>query len=122
MMYGRTCVDASSLPKQEVLRIHDVRSCFACAQCGFGLLEAGTVQVKNVKNILLKNLLDACVGAILWFSLGHGIAYDGSGSFIGDAGAPVWWPAFCGGVDVVLGLGLLAAYILSSRRLPSQDR
>ena len=28
-------------------------------QCGFALLEAGTVRAKNTKNILLKNLLDA---------------------------------------------------------------
>ena len=31
-------------------------------QCGFALLEAGTVRSKNTKNILLKNLLDACIG------------------------------------------------------------
>ena len=31
-------------------------------QCGFALLEAGSVRTKNTKNILLKNLLDACLG------------------------------------------------------------
>ena len=29
-------------------------------QAGFGVLEAGSVRVKNTRNILLKNLLDAC--------------------------------------------------------------
>ena len=29
-------------------------------QAGFGLLEAGSVRTKNTRNILLKNLLDAC--------------------------------------------------------------
>ncbi len=43
-------------------------------QCGFALLEAGTVRAKNTKNILLKNLLDACVGAMIWWSFGHSIA------------------------------------------------
>ena len=43
-------------------------------QCGFALLEAGTVRAKNTKNILLKNLLDACVGAMIWYSFGHAIA------------------------------------------------
>ena len=40
-------------------------------QCGFALLEAGTVRAKNTKNILLKNMLDACVGAIIWWSFGY---------------------------------------------------
>ena len=43
-------------------------------QCGFALLEAGTVRAKNTKNILLKNLLDACVGALIWWSMGYMIA------------------------------------------------
>ena len=43
-------------------------------QCGFALLEAGTVRAKNTKNILLKNLLDACLGALIWWSLGYMIA------------------------------------------------
>ena len=32
----------------------------AVRQAGFGVLEAGSVRVKNTRNILLKNLLDAC--------------------------------------------------------------
>lgn len=53
-------------------------------QCGFGMLEAGTVRAKNTKNILLKNLLDACIGAIVWWAVGYGIAYDGNNNkFIG---------------------------------------
>lgn len=59
-------------------------------QCGFALLEAGTVRSKNTKNILLKNLLDACLGAIIWWAWGMGVAYGDSGSedgnvFIGTA-------------------------------------
>jgi len=61
-------------------------------QAGFALLEAGTVRAKNAKNILMKNLLDACIGAIIWWAWGYGIAYNGGGSagpkgngFIGHA-------------------------------------
>jgi Amt family ammonium transporter len=43
-------------------------------QAGFGLLEAGSVRTKNTKNILLKNLLDACIGAIVWWAWGYAAA------------------------------------------------
>ena len=43
-------------------------------QCGFGMLEAGNVRLKNTKNILLKNLLDACLGAVIWWVCGFMIA------------------------------------------------
>jgi len=45
-------------------------------QAGFATLSAGSIRSKNVKNILLKNLLDACMGALAWFLFGYGFAYD----------------------------------------------
>jgi len=48
-------------------------------QAGFATLSAGSIRAKNVKNILLKNLLDACIGAFAWFLLGYGFAYDADG-------------------------------------------
>eukprot|EP01025_Chloroclados_australasicus_P017297 TRINITY_DN187_c0_g1_i2.p2 TRINITY_DN187_c0_g1~~TRINITY_DN187_c0_g1_i2.p2 ORF type:complete len:472 (-),score=79.14 TRINITY_DN187_c0_g1_i2:766-2181(-) len=44
-------------------------------QCGFAMLSAGSVRSKNAMNIILKNLLDACFGAIGWYLLGWAIAY-----------------------------------------------
>ncbi|WP_298189373.1 hypothetical protein [Novosphingobium sp.] len=38
----------------------------------------------------------------------HGLFDALRGQFGLDDGAPMWWPAFCGAVDVVLGLLLLA--------------
>lgn len=29
---------------------------------------------KNTKNIMLKNMLDACIGAIVWWAYGYGVA------------------------------------------------
>jgi Amt family ammonium transporter len=56
-------------------------------QAGFATLSAGSIRAKNVKNILLKNLLDACIGAFGFFLLGYGFAYhadeDDSNPFIG---------------------------------------
>jgi len=53
-------------------------------QCGFAMLCAGSVRQKNVKNIMLKNLLDACGGALGYWSIGFAIAY-GEGAFIGTS-------------------------------------
>ena len=44
-------------------------------QCGFAMLSAGSVRAKNAKNIILKNLLDACFGAIGWYLTGYAFAY-----------------------------------------------
>jgi len=56
-------------------------------QAGFALLEAGCVRAKNTKNILLKNVLDACLGGIIWWFIGYPLAFgdpgSGTQSFIG---------------------------------------
>ena len=52
-------------------------------QCGFGMLEAGSVRAKNTKNIMIKNLLDVCSGALAWFAFGSSIARDGEGAVFG---------------------------------------
>jgi Amt family ammonium transporter len=44
-------------------------------QTGFAMLCAGSVRAKNVKNIMLKNLLDACGGALGFWLIGYGLAY-----------------------------------------------
>ena len=56
-------------------------------QAGFALLEAGSIRAKNTKNILIKNSLDACLGAILWWFCGYSFAFgvqgDSPNKFIG---------------------------------------
>jgi Amt family ammonium transporter len=47
------------------------------------MLCAGSIRSKNVKNIMLKNLLDACGGAIGFWSIGYALAYGASGKFVG---------------------------------------
>lgn len=46
-------------------------------QVGFAALEAGTCRRKNVQNILLKNVADACIGAICWYVCGFSLAWGG---------------------------------------------
>jgi ammonium transporter, Amt family len=57
-------------------------------QAGFAMVEAGFVRSKNVGNILMKNLLDACVGCLAFFAVGWGLAYglsgDASSGFAGN--------------------------------------
>jgi ammonium transporter, Amt family len=53
-------------------------------QAGFAMLTAGSVRSKNTKNVLLKNMLDACVGAVGFFLFGYSFAYGPkSNQFIG---------------------------------------
>lgn len=44
-------------------------------QAGFGLLEVGGVRAKNASNIMLKNVMDAAVGAIAYYVFGYSLAY-----------------------------------------------
>jgi len=53
-------------------------------QTGFAMLEVGSVNTKNTRNILLKNILDAAIGGIVWWLLGFGLAMgDAPSRFIG---------------------------------------
>lgn len=51
-------------------------------QTGFTMLEAGTVQSKNVKAVLLKNITDMLFGTLIWWLIGYGI-YLGDDVFAG---------------------------------------
>lgn len=54
-------------------------------QTGFALLECGSVRQKNSQSILIKNLFDACVGAIGFWLVGYAFAFGSpNGGFIGS--------------------------------------
>ena len=55
-------------------------------QAGFSMLEAGCVASKNVQNILYKNLMDACIGALVFWLFGYAVAYGtaNDGPYIGS--------------------------------------
>ncbi|MCL6644945.1 MAG: ammonium transporter [Dehalococcoidia bacterium] len=55
-------------------------------QAGFAMLTGGFVRSKNTANILMKNMIDACVGGILFWAIGYGIAYGASDSANGFIG------------------------------------
>ena len=56
-------------------------------QCGFGMLEAGTVSSKGTQDIMLKNLFDSALGGILWWLVGYGFTNEGGSPFIGISAA-----------------------------------
>ena len=52
-------------------------------QAGFALCEAGLTRAKNTGNILMKNMMDFCIGVPCYWLIGFGIMFAGSGALIG---------------------------------------
>jgi Amt family ammonium transporter len=67
-------------------------------QAGFALVESGLTRAKNAVNIMMKNLLDFCFGAVLFWAVGYAVMYSSGDSnylgfdkalaFLGTANAP----------------------------------
>jgi Amt family ammonium transporter len=61
-------------------------------QTGFAMLCAGSIRAKNVKNVILWNLLDSCGGGLAFWSVGYALAYGGDDAededktFVGNKG------------------------------------
>jgi Amt family ammonium transporter len=52
-------------------------------QAGFALCEAGLTRAKNTGNILMKNMMDFCIGTPCFWLVGFGLMFFGRGGFIG---------------------------------------
>lgn len=52
-------------------------------QAGFALVEAGLTRAKSVANIMMKNMMDLCAGAIAFFAVGYAFAFGEGNAFIG---------------------------------------
>lgn len=55
-------------------------------QAGFAFLTAGLTRAKNVGNIMMKNLMDFCVGVLAFAAVGFGFAFGSGNDFIGTSG------------------------------------
>lgn len=53
-------------------------------QAGFALVEAGFTRSKNTTNILFKNLMDFCIGTLVFWIIGYGIMFGAGNGFIGS--------------------------------------
>jgi Amt family ammonium transporter len=55
-------------------------------QAGFALVEAGLTRAKSVSNIMMKNMMDFCVGVLAFAAVGFGFAFGSGNDFIGTSG------------------------------------
>ncbi len=70
---------------------------FICAvlvifmQPGFAMVESGFNAAKNTVNILFKNVMDLCIGVLLYFFVGYGLMYGDAvlGGFLGWGGVGI---------------------------------
>ena len=56
-------------------------------QAGFAMVESGLTRAKNAGNIIMKNLMDFCIGTVVFMLLGYGIMNSES-YFFGLIGLP----------------------------------
>lgn len=47
-------------------------------QAGFAMVETGFTRAKNVVNIIMKNLMDFCIGSVAFFVVGFGVMFGGN--------------------------------------------
>lgn len=52
-------------------------------QAGFAMVETGFTRAKNAGNIIMKNLMDFCIGTPLYWLVGFGIMFGTSSAFFG---------------------------------------
>ena len=52
-------------------------------QAGFAMCEAGLTRAKNTGNILMKNMMDFCIGAVIFWIVGFGIMFGSATGIFG---------------------------------------
>ncbi|MDD6616243.1 MAG: ammonium transporter [Lachnospiraceae bacterium] len=52
-------------------------------QAGFAMVETGLTRAKNAGNIIMKNLMDFSIGTPIYWFIGYGIMFGGTGALIG---------------------------------------
>ncbi len=51
-------------------------------QAGFAMVETGFTRAKNAGNIIMKNLMDFCIGTPVFWLVGFGIMFGAGNGFI----------------------------------------
>jgi Amt family ammonium transporter len=55
-------------------------------QAGFAMVEGGLTRAKNTGNIMMKNLLDFCMGSLAFWLVGFGLMFGNGNPFFGTTG------------------------------------
>ena len=55
-------------------------------QAGFAMVETGFTRAKNACNIVLKNLIDFCLGSLAFWAVGFGLMFGVSNGWLGMSG------------------------------------
>ncbi len=63
-------------------------------QAGFAMVEAGFTRAKNTGNIIMKNLMDFCIGTVMWFIIGASLMLTYTDPVTGEVSKGIW--AFVG--------------------------
>ncbi len=58
-------------------------------QAGFAMVETGFTRAKNTGNIIMKNVMDFCIGTVVFILIGFGL-FLGENTFFGLIGKPNW--------------------------------
>ena len=59
-------------------------------QAGFAMVEAGFTRAKNTGNIIMKNLMDFCIGTIMWFLIGASFMLSYTDPTTGEVSQGIW--------------------------------
>mgnify|MGYP001314551102 FL=1 len=59
-------------------------------QAGFAMVETGFTRAKNAGNIIMKNLMDFCIGTPIYWLLGFGVMFGGIAAS-GDVNPIMGW-------------------------------
>ncbi|MBQ3801939.1 MAG: ammonium transporter [Treponema sp.] len=59
-------------------------------QAGFAMVEAGFTRAKNTGNIIMKNLMDFCIGTVMWFAIGASFMLSYTDPVTGEVSRGIW--------------------------------
>lgn len=59
-------------------------------QAGFAMVETGFTRAKNTGNIIMKNLMDFCIGTVMWFLIGASFMLTYTNPETGEVSRGIW--------------------------------